>query len=125
MSSPNDDTPANNTATATTTVVSDADLSVTKSDGVTSVTAGDGVTYTYTITVNNAGPANAAAVSFTDTWPTGFTRGPLPAGCADVGAGPNFTCSLGTIANGASASSTISYTVPARTTASPRSTRSR
>ena len=56
VSSPNDDTPANNTATATTTVTSEADLSITKSDGVTSVTAGDGVTYTYTITVSNGGP---------------------------------------------------------------------
>ena len=34
-----------------------------------------------------------------------------------MGAGPNFTCSLGTIANGGSASRTISYTVPATTEA--------
>ena len=101
VSSPNDNTPLNNTDTESTTVANNADLSITKSDGVTSVTAGDGITYTYTITVNNNGPASATGVSFTDTWPTGFTRGTLPAGCANVGAGPDFTCSLGTIFNGA------------------------
>src|SRR3989442_2484407 len=38
---------------STNTVVTSADLSVTKTDGVTTVTAGDGVTRTYTITVSN------------------------------------------------------------------------
>src|SRR4029079_6794172 len=52
VSSPNDDTPGNNTATAS-TAVENAALSVTKSDGVTTVTAGDGITRTYTITVTN------------------------------------------------------------------------
>ena len=51
---------ANNTATDSNTVATSANLSVTKSDGVTSVTAGDGVTYTYTITVSNSGPSDAA-----------------------------------------------------------------
>src|SRR5207249_4710650 len=46
-----------------------ADLSVTKSDGVTTVTAGDGVPRTYTITVSNAGPSNATSVTLSDTWP--------------------------------------------------------
>ena len=120
VSSPNDNTPLNNTDTESTTVGNNADLSITKSDGVTSVTAGDGITYTYTITVNNNGPASATGVSFTDTWPSGFTRGTLPAGCSNIGAGPNFSCSLGTILNGGSATKMISYTVPASTTASPQ-----
>ena len=51
-----------------------ADVSVTKSDGITTVTAGDGVVRTYTITVSNAGPSNAAAVSLADTWPAGHAR---------------------------------------------------
>src|SRR5262249_50444551 len=72
-----------------------ADLSITKDDGTSTVTAGEGTTRTYTIKVSNAGPASAAAATFTDTWPTGFTRGTLPAGCSNVGAGPNFTCTLG------------------------------
>ena len=52
-----------------------ADLSVTKTDGVTSVTAGDGVVRTYTVTVSNAGPAPATLVDLADTFPSGFTRG--------------------------------------------------
>ena len=79
-----DPTPANNTATDSNTVATSADLSVTKSDGVTSVTAGDGVTYTYTITVSNGGPSTRTDVSFTDTWPAGFTPGDAHAGCANV-----------------------------------------
>ena len=70
--------------------------------------------------MTNNGTGSAANVSFTDTWPTGFTRGALPAGCVNVGAGPDFTCSLGTIANGGSVVKMISYTVPADTTASPQ-----
>jgi uncharacterized repeat protein (TIGR01451 family) len=101
-------------------VATSADLSITKSDGVTNVTAGDGVTYTYTITVSNGGPSDAQDVSFTDTWPAGFTRGSLPAGCANVGSGPDFTCSLGTIAAGGSATRTVTYTVPASTTTTPQ-----
>src|SRR5204862_68478 len=69
---------------------------------------------------NSAGPSDAQSVTFTDTWPAGFTRGTLPAGCANIGAGPDFSCSLGTIAKGGSASKSISYTVPASTTASPQ-----
>src|SRR5207253_11428469 len=58
-SSTSDPDGTNNTATDSTAVTTSANLSVTKSDGVTSVTAGDGVTYTYTITVNNSGPSDA------------------------------------------------------------------
>ena len=67
-----------------------------KRTALTSVIAGDGVTYTYTISVTNGGPSDAQNVSFTDTWPTGFTRGTLPAGCSNISGGPNFTCALGT-----------------------------
>jgi uncharacterized repeat protein (TIGR01451 family) len=111
---------ANNTATDSNTVATSADLSITKTDGVTGVTAGDGNTYTYTITVSNSGVSDAQGVSFTDTWPAGFTRGTLPAGCSNVGSGPDFSCSLGTIAAGGSATKTITYTVPSTTTLSPQ-----
>jgi len=40
-----------------------ANLSVTKTDGVTSVTAGAATMHTYTITVSNAGPAPATSVT--------------------------------------------------------------
>src|SRR5438552_2633663 len=64
VSSPvSDPNTANNTASDTNTVVTSADLAVTKSDGVTTVIAGDGVTRTYTITVSNiAGPSDATSV---------------------------------------------------------------
>ncbi|MBI3747023.1 MAG: hypothetical protein HY264_10985, partial [Chloroflexi bacterium] len=48
-------------------------------------------------------------------WPTGFSRAGLPAGCANVGSGPDFTCALGTIVAGGNAGFSISYTVPSTT----------
>ena len=116
----------NNSATASTTVNPSADLSVTKSDGVTSVNAGANTTYTYTITVSNAGPSDAQSVSLADTWPTGFTRGTItpPSGlsCTNTGVGSNFTCALGTIPVGAPKVVTVSYTVPASTTGNQANT---
>src|SRR5204863_232637 len=114
-----DPTGANDSATDTDTVTTSADLSVTKDDGVTSVTAGDGATYTYTITVHNGGPSDAQNVSLADMWPAGFTRGLAPSGCVDA-SGSDFTCALGTIVAGGTVTKTVSYTVPASTTASPQ-----
>ncbi|MCP4896580.1 MAG: DUF11 domain-containing protein [bacterium] len=44
-----------------------ADLAITKTDGVTSATPGQGITYT--IVVSNNGPADATSVSVTDAFP--------------------------------------------------------
>jgi len=44
-----------------------ADLSITKTDGVTTVTPGG--TATYTITASNAGPSNATGATVADTFP--------------------------------------------------------
>jgi uncharacterized repeat protein (TIGR01451 family) len=44
-----------------------ADLSITKTDGITSVTAGGSLTYT--IRASNAGPDNATGATVTDTFP--------------------------------------------------------
>src|SRR5205807_471823 len=88
---------ANNSATDSNVVKTSADLSVTKSDGVTEVTAGDGITRTYTITVHNAGPSDAQAVSLGDTWPAGFTRGSVTPSQGSCSGSPSFTCALGTI----------------------------
>ncbi len=65
-----DAVPANNSATHTDTGPS-ADLSVTKTDGVTYYTPGG--TLTYTITVANAGPLIVNGATFTDNMPTGIT----------------------------------------------------
>src|SRR5437879_9275709 len=110
------------TCTFTNTGVTSADLSVTKSDGDTPVAAGDGVTRTYTITVSNAGPSDATGVTLSDTWPGGFTRGtttPSQGTCTTT-TGQNFSCSLGTIPAGGSATVTVDYTVPASTPAGPQ-----
>ena len=48
-----------------------ADLAITKTDGVTTVTAGGSVTYT--ITASNAGPGNATGATVADTFPAILT----------------------------------------------------
>ncbi|WP_175497941.1 proprotein convertase P-domain-containing protein [Dokdonella immobilis] len=62
-----DPTPGNNSATDTDTLTPQADLAVTKTDGVTTATPGGSVTYT--ITASNAGPSNAAGSTVSDTFP--------------------------------------------------------
>jgi uncharacterized repeat protein (TIGR01451 family) len=101
----------------------ETDLALTKDDGVTTVTAGDGVTYTYTMVVDNAGPSDALGVVLTDTWPAGFSQGtitPTQGACAPIVPGPDFSCALGTIASGASATVLVTYTVPADLAAGPQ-----
>ncbi len=110
-------------ASDATEVTGVADLALTKDDGVTTVTAGDGVTYTYTMIVENAGPSDATGVVLTDTWPTGFSQGtitPTQGGCAPIVPGPDFSCALGPIASGASATVSVTFTVPADLAAGPQ-----
>jgi uncharacterized repeat protein (TIGR01451 family) len=66
-----DSVPGNNTATDSDTLTASADLSITKTDGVTTATAGGSVTYT--ITASNAGPSNATASTVADTFPASLT----------------------------------------------------
>ncbi len=68
-----DPSPGNNSATDTDVVGLQADLSLSKTDGVTTATAGSSVTYT--IVVSNAGPSAATGASAADTF---------PAACASV-----------------------------------------
>ncbi len=70
-SSITDPNPANNSATDTDTLTPQADLSITKTDGVTTVTAGGSATYT--ITASNAGPSNASGATVADTFPASLT----------------------------------------------------
>jgi uncharacterized repeat protein (TIGR01451 family) len=89
-----------------------ADLSVTTTDSPDPVTAGNNLTYT--ITVNNAGPSNAANVSLSDTLPAGTTFFSLSAtggwSCTTpaVGAAGTVNCSVASLAVG---SSTFTLTV--------------
>jgi uncharacterized repeat protein (TIGR01451 family) len=62
---------ANNTATDTDTLTPQANLGITKTDGVTSAAPGGSVTYT--ITASNAGPSNATGSTVADTFPASLT----------------------------------------------------
>ncbi|MEQ1860881.1 MAG: DUF4394 domain-containing protein [Chthoniobacteraceae bacterium] len=62
---------ANDSATSTTTVNAQADLSITKSDSVDPVTAG--TVESYTITIFNSGPSDAQNVSLSDVVPLNST----------------------------------------------------
>jgi uncharacterized repeat protein (TIGR01451 family) len=66
-----DPNPANDSATDTDTLTPQADLGITKTDGVTTATPGGSVTYT--ITAANAGPSNAPGATVTDTFPASLT----------------------------------------------------
>jgi len=100
---------SDNTATSTATVAVDADLSVTKT-GPTSAPAGANITYT--VTVANGGPSDAASVTLTDNTPANTTfvsltqTGGPTFSCSTPavgGTGP-ITCSIASLVSGASAS---------------------
>ena len=98
-----------------------ADLAIALTDGVDSVMAGDGVTRRYTITVSNAaGGASAPNVELTGQWPPGLARSGVTPSQGSCSGPANFTCSLGTVMGGATATVDVSYTVPAGTTSSPQ-----
>ena len=64
-------TPGNNTATDTDTLTPQADLSITKTDGVT--TASPGGSVTYTITASQRGPVQVTGATVADTFPAILT----------------------------------------------------
>ena len=107
-----DPDPTNNTITEDTVVTAQADLSLTKVEDVDPIIAGN--TLTYTMTVSNAGPSDAANVVVTDTLPVGVTL-VSTTGCAEDPTGVP-TCTLGTIPLGGSASYTLTVVVDANTT---------
>lgn len=81
-----DPNPGNNTATDTntlTTVVARADLSVTKSNGVSTVAPG--ATTVYTVAVTNNGPDSVTGATVTDAAPAGVTFGSWT--CTGAGGG--------------------------------------
>src|SRR4030095_8417057 len=95
-SATSDSSSLNNTATATTTVQTIANLKVTKTDSPDPVTAGNNLTYTInfanngpsdaqTVTVTDAVPANATFVSAVVTTGTGWsTSTPAVGGTGNV-----------------------------------------
>jgi uncharacterized repeat protein (TIGR01451 family) len=108
--------PSNNTSTVPTTVTvpvppPQADLSITKA-APASVNASS--TFSYTLSVNNAGPDTASNVSVSDTLPAGVTfvsasgTGWTCSGTATV------TCTIGSLTSGTTSTITISVTAPAQ-----------
>jgi uncharacterized repeat protein (TIGR01451 family) len=109
-----DPAPSNNTSITTVLVeaAADADLALAMSAAPTPVFLSS--TLTYTIQARNLGQASAAAVQVTDTIPAGttFVSASAPAGWACTGSS-TVTCALtGTLAEGASATITVTVTSP-------------
>ena len=104
---PNDPTPADNDATATITATTQAaDLSLGLSAAPSPVFLSSNLTYT--LTVSNGGPADATGVTTTDVLPATLNFVSASAGCSN--ASGTVTCSFGALANGATASATITVT---------------
>jgi uncharacterized repeat protein (TIGR01451 family) len=111
-----DPVPANNSASDTDPVgpaVVEADLAVSKSNGVTMLTPGQATTYT--IVVTNAGPSTAAGATVTDTAPAGLIFGPwtcsASAGSSCPAAGSGNLAAAVTLIAGGSATFTLNATV--------------
>jgi uncharacterized repeat protein (TIGR01451 family) len=91
-----------------------ADLSITKTDSPDPVTAGSSLTYT--ITIANNGPNTATGVTLTDTLPGSITfvsSTPSQGFCSGAAV---VTCSIGSLANSASATVAIVVTPTAAAT---------
>jgi uncharacterized repeat protein (TIGR01451 family) len=98
---------ANDTAEDVDDVVSESDLSITKTDSVDPVVPGEQLTYT--IGVSNAGPADAEDVVVTDPLLAGTTFVSATGGGTE--AGGTVTWNVGTLANGASTSFEVTVEV--------------
>src|SRR5439155_11534671 len=108
---PREDNPANNDATATTTVNRVADLSISKSGPATATTGTD---ITYTVSVTNNGPSTSSGGTVTDTLPAATTFAGASSGCSQTA--PNVvTCTFGALAPGARASLSVGAEISAAT----------
>jgi uncharacterized repeat protein (TIGR01451 family) len=99
-----DHNPANNSMTCTSTVTTVADLSVAQ----TPTTATEGDTFSYTLSVHNAGPSDAQGVTVTDIVPSGLRL--ISGSFGSTAGSPNgnqITFSLGTLKAGATATGTV------------------
>lgn len=82
-----------------------ADLSITKTDSPDPVQVGSDLTFT--LTVHNAGPSDATGVVVTDNLPSGVTLVSANASQGSCTLTNPVSCSLGTLASGATATVTI------------------
>ncbi len=93
-----DPVPASNSSTDTSTIVREADLSVSKTPATDPLIAG-GVA-AYTITVTNAGPASADNVVITDVLPSSIVFDPATSDPACLPGATGIECNLGTVGPG-------------------------
>lgn len=108
VAAPHDTSNANNTASATTTIITapTADLSATLQSSSASAVIGNSVTLT--ARVANAGPVTAQNVRTTLTLPAGTSVATLPDGCTNSS---SVVCTLATLASGASQTYEIPLTL--------------
>lgn len=106
-----DPDPTNNvdTVTVSSSTAPKSDLSVVKTADKPTARPGDALTYT--LTVHNTGPANAASVVVGDALPAGFLLSDIAAPGASCTRDPVVSCNLGTMAAGATRTVTIYGTV--------------
>jgi uncharacterized repeat protein (TIGR01451 family) len=90
--------------------VTGGDLAITKTPSAGPY--GTGQSITYSIGVTNAGPGSTSNVSVTDTIPAGTTFVSATASQGSCSGTSTVTCSLGTLANGGSASISLVLTLP-------------
>jgi uncharacterized repeat protein (TIGR01451 family) len=113
-------TPANNTENENTTVRTIADLGLVKTASKTPVEVEE--SFSYTLTVTNHGPGKSPETTVSDTLPSGMilTGAPTPSvgSCTGIAGNTSFTCALGLMDSGASA--TISVPVKVTTWSTPK-----
>jgi uncharacterized repeat protein (TIGR01451 family) len=120
-SASSDPSAANNSTTTNTVVNAKVNLSVTNSGAPSPVNAGANITYTQTVT--NSGPANAATVVFSEAVPTNttFVSAVTPVGWSCtlpvVGGTGNITCNIATLAPNTTANFQVVVKVTAGTAA--------
>ncbi|QNK64746.1 DUF11 domain-containing protein [Pedobacter sp. PAMC26386] len=102
---------ANNSSTAVTAITTETNLTVVKTVSNTAPAVGSNVTFT--LVASNAGPSNGTGIVVSDKLPTGYTyvSSTPPAGTSYTPA--TGAWAIGTLANGASATLTITATVNA------------
>ncbi len=114
-----DDDGAQSVAATTTLQVVGVDLAVSKSESVPVVTAGSGPgNLTYTVTVTNNGPDTATGIALSEVLglPAGVSvDSATPSQGSVSGTSPNYTWTVGTLTNGASATLTVTLTVDSTT----------
>ena len=102
-----DPNPANNTATAVTTITPLTDLAVTMT--ANPAATGPGGTFTHSASVTNLGPSAATAVSLVLTLPAGAVAGTIiPGAC--LAAGSTVTCTVGPLAMGGTFAASVEMT---------------